>query len=133
MTNDKNLANELLKQNGLEPEKLSQQIEQRIQQMVARDIKRAKLARRVREIIFLATAIFLAVFCLAANVLPWTRGSKLSSLAMPIFILTIYVVGLSAIICTIIAHVASRNATLKQIQASLADISEELKRQSRDS
>lgn len=133
MTDNKKLANELLKQNGLNPESISAQNWRQTQEMVAKQLKRASLVKRIRTIILLATAIFLAVFHLAANVLPWTRGSHLSSLGAPIFVLTIYVIGLSVIVCTIMAHVASRTATIHQIQASLAEIAEQLKRQSKDS
>ena len=126
MTNDKKLANELLKHNGLKPEKISSQTRKQIQEMLAKESKRANRFRRTSRILWLTIVIWLAIILILSHV--YTKFP-----VVELGILGCYVLGVCAIICSIIAHVASRSATLKQIQASLAEISEELKRQSRDS
>ncbi|MCK4850397.1 MAG: hypothetical protein KAT11_03545 [Phycisphaerae bacterium] len=129
MTNDKNLANELLKQNGLDPQKISVQSAQRTREMLAKELRRANRIKLVSRILWLMIVILLAVTAIVTNVSEGDSARPVVGLA----IVGCYVLGICAIICSIMAHVALRNTTLKQIQASLADIAEELKRQSRDS
>jgi len=128
MTNDKNLANELLKQNGLDPQKMSVQSAQRTREMLAKELRRADRIKLAGRILWLMIVILLAVTAIVSNV---SKGDPRAVVGLAF--VGCYVLGICAIICSIMAHVASRNATLKQIQTSLADISEELKRQSRDS
>ena len=128
MTNDKKLANELLTHNGLKPEVISSQTHKQIQEMLVKESKRASRFRRTSRILWLTLVIWLAVVAILSNVFDRTKFPGLE-----LAIMGFYVIVLAAIIYSIMAHVASRNATLKQIQASLADIAEELKRQSKDS
>ena len=133
MTNDKNLANELLKQNGLDPQKISIQSAQRTREMLAKELRRARRLKTASKILWLIMLAWVAMFYVVVVLFSWLFSRNPSSLQVGIFVLGTYVLGLCAIVCTVIAYIASRNATLKQIQASLADIAEELKHQSRDS
>ena len=133
MTSDKKLANELLKQNGLEPDKISDQNHQQTQQMLAKEVKSARRLSRASKKFWLVVAIWPGIAFLIAIIYPVVarRGSAVAIGGL--IILGWYVLIPCAIICTIIAHLALRTATMSQIQESLKNISEELKRQSRDS
>ena len=133
MANDKDLGEELLKQNGLEADKVSDQSLQQTRQMLARELKRADRLKRLRTIILLVMLIWVGMCFVFIYALPWVAPGIPSSLGVAICFLGIYILVICAIICSIVAYAASRSVSLKQIQASLAEISEQLKRQSRDS
>ncbi len=67
MTKDKKLANELLKQNGLDPEESSKQSSKQIQEMLAKESKRAGRFKRTSRILWLTLVIWLAIMLCLSN------------------------------------------------------------------
>ena len=132
MTNEKKLAKELLKHNSLKPQEISSQTRKQIQEMLAKESKRASRFKRASRILWLTLAIWLVIVFILSGILD-PAGINFKFPAVELAITGLYVFPSAAIICSIIAYMSSKSATLKQIQGSLADISEELKRQSRDS
>ena len=67
MTNEKKLANELLTHNGLTQEKISSLTRKQIQEMLAKESKRANRFRRTSRILWLTLVIWLAVILIFGN------------------------------------------------------------------
>lgn len=129
MRHDKNLSEELLRQNGIEAGKIPDAERKELQQMIAKDqaaVRRMKWATIVSwvlvPVVFIAALIFEASF---------SRSRVNLYERLPIIevgIIVCYTQIIIAIVLTVSFFVRSRSASLRQIQASLSDIQQQLER-----
>ena len=135
MTDDKNLAGELLKKNGLNPGEAPDQTLRQIRQILDRELKRAGKLKRACTIVWLITAVWPVVSVmlriLSEITVPAWRNINLG--VQDYLILGWYVLVPCAIALTVITHLSIRTATVYQTQASLTSISEQLKHRSAES
>ncbi len=125
MTNDKNLDEQLLRQNGIEPDRLSDEDHNNIKKMIATDKVRLKRLKRITIIAWISTIICIIMYFTLAFNLP---TFNLTYGAVPHTILLWIAIG-----CTILLYIRSRSAHMRQLQASLSNIEEQLKRLSKKS
>jgi len=123
MTPEKNLKNELLKQNGVSTDKANDLRDK----ILARD--KARVAR-MRKLVVVAWALVAAcpVAMAISHLLP--LGPKLERVLPALLIIPLEGLFLIAVIFTISLYVRSRTLTMHQIQSSLALIEEHLKKMS---
>ena len=125
MTNDKNLDEQLLRQNGIEPDRLSDEDHNNIQKMIATDKMRLKRLKRMTIIAWISTIICIIMYYTLAFNLP-TFNLTLGTVPHTILLWI-------AVACTILLYIRSRSANMRQLQARLANIEEQLKRLSKNS
>lgn len=125
MTNDKNLDEQLLRQNGIEPDRLSDEDHNNIQKMIATDKARLKRLKRMTIIAWISTIICIIMYFTLAFNLP-TFNLTLGAVPHTILLYT-------AIACTISFYIRSRSAHMRQLQARLVNIEEQLRRLSQKS
>ncbi|OHB67823.1 MAG: hypothetical protein A2Y77_01770 [Planctomycetes bacterium RBG_13_62_9] len=123
MTPEKNLKNELLKQNGVSTDKANDLRDK----ILARD--KARVAR-MRKLVVVAWALVAAcpVAMAISHLLP--LEPKLERVLPALLIIPLEGLFLIAVIFTISLYVRSRTLTMHQIQSSLALIEEHLKKMS---
>ena len=132
MTNDKKLAEELLRKNGLKPGKASDQTLRRIQQILERELKRAGQLKRACTIVWSITVVWPVIAFLLWILTKLTTDWLILTLN-GFLMLGWYVLVPCAIGLTMVTHLSIKTATMYQTQASLVNISEQLKRQSAES
>ena len=128
MRHDKNLSEELLRQNGIEAGKIPDGERKELQQMIAKDKARVRFAKKA-----MITSWVLVPLCLLVGGVIEVLWPQLAldhghaPGAIVVFaVMASYVLILVAIVFTISFLVRSRSASLRQIQASLSDIQQQL-------
>jgi uncharacterized membrane protein YqjE len=127
MTNDKDFIRELPKQNGIEPERISERDRKRVYGMLAKEKRRVSQSKRVTLILWLLIGISL----LGLGLIAYITRPDFPVAAFVAGTMVIYVLIPYAVICSIRLYVSSRSASLHEIQATLADIEQQLRQLSR--
>ena len=139
MTDERELGKELLKRNGIEPGELPENGRRELRRMVERDKKRAE---RMKWATVVAWSL-LALLYILAGVLPRILGILgvapmfVTFAGEPhpwtvVLLFPIVVLFWVAVACTISFLIRSRSVSQREIQASLADIAEQLRQLVKD-
>ena len=124
MTTDKDLKEELLRQNGVDAQKGQDQRDE----ILARD--RAQVAR-MKKLTIIGWILVATSFAVAGTFeLSFPEVLKAKALLVPLFIMVWQGLLLITIIFTVSLYVRSRTLTMHQIQSSLALIEEHLRKMS---
>ena len=121
MSDEKDLGKELLRQNGIEPGSLPEDRRKELRAMIERDKKRVTRMKWATVVSWsLVGLCFIVGFAF-----DWASSGKgpYAEFGVVFGIISFYV----AVACTIAWYLRSRSLGQREIQASLADIAEQLK------
>lgn len=120
MSGEKDLGKELLRQNGIEPGSLPEDRRKELRAMIERDKKRVTRMKWATVVALSVVLLLFIVGGLVGRIFP--REAVMMSVGFPLAIMFYVVVAF-----TISWYLRSRSLGQRQIQASLADIAEQLK------
>lgn len=128
MTDEKDIGEELLKQNGIEQDILSDDEQERVRLALVRDRARVK---RLKWVTGICWAAALATCLAMVRIGFWTRGDFRSihriMAPRPLGLILMCTL-VAAAVCTASLFIRSRSLNSREIKASLDEISAQLKR-----
>lgn len=128
MTQDTSVGEELLKQNGLDPDTMPAAARKNLQEMVSAEERRLLRSKRFTKGLWVAVlALVLIPLGLSFILTPSKHGPSVL-LVLPMLA---YPLGIYALFCTVRLWLASRFLDMRRIQAQLAEITDVLKKQTK--
>jgi polyferredoxin len=122
MNSEENLRDELLRQNG----ESAQKADEHRDKILAQDEARVTRMRRLAKLMWVLVVVCLVGAFMVRPLFP--EAVELKPQLVPLFITLFQGILLIAIIFTISFYIRSRTLAMRQIQARLAGIEEQLKR-----
>ncbi len=134
MTDDKKIGNQLLRQNGCEPDQLSDTERKSIGFILARDktrVKRLKWVAAISWIVaiigYLASIPFVMLMRSLSPSSPWQGATFIYVWVMAAIFPAVIVAFITAVVCTISLYFRSRSVNIREVNAHLVKIEEQLK------
>ncbi len=128
MADDNVLGKELLKQDGLGPDRASDEHRLQLQRLFAEEERRVRRIRRRAKIIWLVLAVWPVAAIPISYIISWGLPPGRSVTLLGLIILGWFVLVPCAVVHGIFAYLASRTVNMRRIQQSLAGISDQLRR-----